>query len=105
VHFLVVTAFSYSGQDLDVLEDASIYLANPHQLHLFGFPRRHLCSLAGTNLQPRCCPPAPICSQTAARRCIFLASRAGIYHLCSLAGTNLQPNYCPPLHLFGLPRR
>jgi hypothetical protein len=31
VHFLVVTAFSYSGQDLDVLEDASIYLANPHQ--------------------------------------------------------------------------
>jgi hypothetical protein len=31
VHYLVVTAFSYSGQDLNVLEDASIYLANPHQ--------------------------------------------------------------------------
>jgi hypothetical protein len=29
----------------------------PALLRLFGLPHRYSCSLAGTNLQPRCCPP------------------------------------------------
>jgi hypothetical protein len=69
----------------------------------FGLPRRYSCLLAGTNLQPNCCPPLHLSGP----RCCPLLRRFGLPRLysCFLAGINLQPRCCPPLHLFGLPRR